>query len=275
MTPSTADGAAVECLLRGVLSAAQGQLGPRLESAYAIGSLGHGGFAPSVSDVDVALILDQASSSDGSAIGRVVQEVQSRCPSDLADRLSVFWCDWDRLKSGDYGVGRFPAPDRLDLACSGRHLLGPDLRSDIAVPDEITLLVAVARFALAKLAGSPSFAYLDDPRGLAGKDVRAVTKIVLFPVRFLYTAATGRVDGNNRAAVWYCRDADRQGIELVARAIQWRTTGLPREDECSRLLDRYLPCVYDEFLADYARRLDGHGHADLAGSLRALRERTA
>jgi hypothetical protein len=41
---------------------------------------------------------------------------------------------------------------------------------------------------------------------LIAAGVRRLTKLVLFPVRFLYTAATGRVGTNDAAAAWYLID---------------------------------------------------------------------
>jgi hypothetical protein len=257
----------VEALLAATIDSAREQLGERLRSAYAIGSLGHGGFVRQVSDVDVALVLDTLTAADADLGPRLARATRDHVADPLAERLSIFWCDWDRLEAGSYEAGRFPAPDRLDLAQSGRHLFGAERRERVKLPTHDELVVAAAGFAVEKLGGPETLAWLRDPASLAPAGARTVTKTVLFPVRFRYTAATGRVGSNDGAADWYASEGDRPGRELVAAAAAWRTSGLPGGTRCAELLDRHLRAVYDAFLADYAERLDALGRRDLAEAL--------
>ena len=96
---------------------------------------------------------------------------------------------------------------------------GEDVREGLARPDRDELLVTGAEFALEFLAGirrrdraaAPALGSLSSaaedaieemrrPGPLIAEGPRRVTELVLFPVRFLYTAATGEV-GTNDAAV--------------------------------------------------------------------------
>ena len=49
-----------------------------------------------------------------------------------------------------------------------------------------------------------------------------MTKIVLFPVRFLFTAQTGQVGTNTLAARHYLASPDAPASSLVAAALAWR-----------------------------------------------------
>ena len=53
-------------------------------------------------------------------------------------------------------------------------------------------------------------------------DLRRVTKIVLFPVRFLFTAQTGQVGTNTLAARHYLASPNAPASSLVAAALAWR-----------------------------------------------------
>src|SRR5215469_9625072 len=65
--------------------------GPRLVSVYAIGSLAHGGFSQYVSDVDVALILnDPLEACDPIKIAALPDDLRES-GSALAGRVSLFW----------------------------------------------------------------------------------------------------------------------------------------------------------------------------------------
>ena len=62
------------------------------------------------------------------------------------------------------------------------------------------------------------------PKLLLSRGVGRLTKLVLFPVRLLYTAETGRVGANDAAVEHYlAADTAPPGASLVAAAIAWRT----------------------------------------------------
>ncbi|MDL4775768.1 hypothetical protein [Actinomadura xylanilytica] len=84
-------------ILRAAVGQAESRLDGRLAAAFAIGSLAHGGFVPSVSDVDLALVVDRADETVASTIDMVrrdtVRQYAGSAHHALADRLSVFWSD--------------------------------------------------------------------------------------------------------------------------------------------------------------------------------------
>src|SRR5581483_7079694 len=199
-----------EAVLAEAVAAFRAALGPRLLAAYALGSLAHGGFSPLVSDVDLGLVVADPPATDDPDRIRAAAETVKAAGSPLHQRLSVFWGTPAMLR-GEIAGGRFPPLDRLDLVENGRLLAGDDVRTDVAVPTADELLVAGAEFALDFLGpgqgagsgeaglgslivdGQRVMEKVRRPEGLVAEGPRHLTKIVLFPVRFLYTAATGRV----------------------------------------------------------------------------------
>jgi hypothetical protein len=152
----------------------------------------------------------------------------------------VFWGTPATLRGRREG-GRFPPLDRLDLIDNGRVLEGVDDRHELPRPDTDELLISGARFALEFLAGEPTalqpadaglgslrpanedaIEEVSDPGLLLARGIRRVTKFVLFPVRFMFTAATGRVATNQEASAWYLAHEDSPGADLVAAAVRWR-----------------------------------------------------
>ncbi len=119
-------------VIEAAVAAAHHRLGEGLASAYAIGSLAHGGFSPAASDVDLALLttadcaIEMASVAD--AIGG---EVRARVSGELAERLSVFHVPWPEFRSPPPG-SRFPVIDRQDLVGCGLLVHGEDLRARFA-----------------------------------------------------------------------------------------------------------------------------------------------
>jgi hypothetical protein len=261
-------------------------LGDRLLAAYALGSLAHGGFSPLVSDVDLGLVLtDPIEADDPQTVGAVADEVKAG-GSPLHERLSVFWGTPATL-AGTATGGRFPPLDRLDLLENGRLLAGTECRENITGPDPTELLLAGAEFALDFLgpgrttadtastrlgsltpAGQEVMAEVRRPERLAGGDVRHLTKIILFPVRFLFTAATGRVGTNHAAVEHYLSDPKAAAAALVGEALRWRTTP-PEPAQAAELLERELLPLYLEYLDDHIGRLREMGADDLVADFTA------
>ena len=278
-----------EAVLARAVAAYRAALGSRLVAGYALGSLAHGGFSPLVSDVDLGLILhDPLRANDRLTIRKVARSVRAG-GSALDERLSVFWGTPATLQGPGRG-GRFPPLDRLDLLEYGRLLTGPDVRSAVARPDRTELLVAGAEFALGYLGGVRKPAdrlrdwagpgprdgsVLDEiraPAGLVSRGPRRVTKIVLFPVRFLFTAETGQVGTNALAAGHYLASADAPAATLVAAALAWRLEP-PADDEATALLSRELIPLYVHYLDDHIARLLAVNRHQLAGRFRRWRTR--
>ena len=284
-----ADAREGEAALARAVAAYRAALGSRLIAGYALGSLAHGGFSALVSDVDLGLILqDPLRAPDRLTIQQVARSVRAGGTA-LDERLSVFWGTPSTLRGQGRG-GRFPPLDRLDLLDYGRLLTGQDARSGVARPDQAELLVAGAEFALGYLGGARNlpgrlrdWARLrprDDtvlneiraPSRLVSRGPRRLTKIVLFPVRFLFTAQTGQVGTNALAAGHYLASAHAPATTLVASALAWRFEP-PADDAATALLGRELIPLYVHYIDDHITRLRAVDSHRLADSFRRWRTR--
>jgi hypothetical protein len=261
-----------ETVLAEAVAAYRAALGPRLLAAYGLGSLAHGGFSPLVSDVDLGLVLTDPPATDDPDRLRAVAETVKAAGSVLHQRLSVFWGTPAMLR-GEMAGGRFPPLDRLDLLENGRLLAGEDVRAGLPAPGREELLVAGADFALDFLgpgheatgadhglgslqaAGQVVMDELRRPEQLMAQGPRHLTKIVLFPVRFLYSAATGRVGTNEAAVAHHLADAGAPAHDLVAAALRWRTEPPVDEAAAAELLRRELVPLYLRYLDDHIARL--------------------
>jgi hypothetical protein len=271
LASTSADTGLGEAVLARAVSAYRAALGSRLIAGYALGSLAHGGFSALVSDVDLGLILhDPVTMKDRVTVRAVARSVKAG-GSPLDQRLSVFWGTPATL-AGQRRGGRFPPLDRLDLLEYGRLLTGQDLRSVVARPDQAELLVAGAEFALGYLGGTaklpdrlrawarlrrPDDTVLNEirtPSRLVSRGPRRLTKIVLFPVRFLFTAETGQVGTNTLATEHYLASANPAAAALVSAALAWRLEP-PAADEATTLLSRELIPLYIQYIDDHIARL--------------------
>jgi hypothetical protein len=282
-----------EAVLADALAAYRPALGARLLAGYALGSLAHGGFSPLVSDVDLGLVLrDPVRITDRWTIRRVARDVRAGAGgSVLHERLSVFWGTPATLR-GPAAGGRFPPLDRLDLLENGRLLTGRDVRDGLPRPEPSDLLIAGAQFALESLGGAgplrhrliglarrhgrpqdDATAEIRDPALLVARGPRRLTKVVLFPVRFLFTADTGRV-GTNAAASEHYLAADRApAAGLVAAALTWRTRPPADQAAAVALLRSELIPLYVQYIDDHVARLHAEGQHTLAGGFRRWRAR--
>jgi hypothetical protein len=274
-----------EAVLARAVAAYQAALGSRLIAGYALGSLAHGGFSPLVSDVDLGLILDDPlRAKDRLTILTVARSVKAG-GSALDQRLSVFWGTPATLQ-GQRPGGRFPPLDRLDLLDYGRLLTGRDVRAAVASPDDVELLVAGAEFALGYLGGKSmglpglfrdwarrqrrdgnALDEIRTPSRLVARGPRRVTKIVLFPVRFLFTAETGRVGTNTLAAEHYLAGGYAPAAALVTAALAWRRQWAA-DNAATELLGRELIPLYAQYLEDHIARLQAIDRGRLADSFR-------
>lgn len=259
-----------------MVEAATAAIGARLVAVYALGSLAHGGFSPAVSDVDAALILaSPPQQSDRDLVLGVADRVRAG-GSALHSRISLFWATPESLRGGNGGddrddEGRFPPLDRLCLFEHGRLLAGTDVRGDMRPPEREELVVAGARFAVDLLAEAV-IAHAGNPAGLLTGDVRLTTKLVLFPVRFLFTADTGREGTNDAAVQHYSAHHHGPTADLVGAAFGWRTGPPPAEHAAALLSDGFVP-LYDDYLTDHITRLAAMGEAELADRFDRWRSR--
>jgi hypothetical protein len=265
--PGAASG---EDVLVDAVRAGQKALGGRLVAAYALGSLAHGGFSPLVSDVDVALILADPMRPFDKLLLRGASKMARLGGSALHSRISIFWGTPNSLAGRAVG-GRFPPLDRLCLIEHGLLLSGTDIRTGLPRPEPTNLLVSGAQFALDVIAADV-LAQAHRPELLVAAGLRWTTKIVLFPVRFLFTAETGREGTNETAAAHYLVRAKSPGGALVAAAQSWRTEPPARDNALTMLRAGLLP-LYLHYLDDYGRRLEACGAAQLAQAFRDWRSR--
>lgn len=256
MTAPT-DSAAGEAILEIAHNQASKTFGPRIEAAYALGSLAHGGFSALVSDVDFGLILsDPLTEEDAKLIQEVGASVRAS-EAPLSDRLSVFWGSPASLRNGGT-PGRFPPLDRLDLIRYGRLLAGrDDLRSGLPVPSHQDLVLAAARMLVGLVERNNLIDSAANPAELLAKGPRTYTKSVLFPVRFLYTARTGEIGRNHDAAHHIVAHHPGSAADLAGAALRWRTEPATPHDAQVIVLFReglvplYLSCL--EVHTDLAR----------------------
>ena len=274
-------------MLADAVCAFRAALGSRLVAGYALGSLAHGGFSPLVSDVDLGLVLeDPLRVSDRITIHRAARALRSG-GSVLHARLSVFW-GTSLILQGRATGGRFPPLDRLDLLDHGRLLTGREVRHSLPRPGKAELLLAGAEFALGHLGGAPKgrnrvlgwaraglrgenvLNEIRTPSLLVASGPRHMTKVVLFPVRFLFTAETGEVGTNSVAAEHYLASGRGPAAGLVSAAAGWRLEP-PAADEATALLGRELIPLYVHYIDDHIARLRALGNQRLAGSFRRWR----
>ena len=262
-----------ENLLVAVVDGARHAFGQRLTAAYALGSLAHGGFSAHVSDIDVGLVLgDPLDGKDAEAVAGLMSSIAAS-KKPFADRLSVFWGSISTLCGVSSG-GRFPPLDRLDLIQFGRVLAGRDVRGELPSPTQKELVLAGAEFALCRLATDEVTATLKSPKALASSDPKTLTKLVLYPARFLFTARTGEVGRNEAAVDHFVSHAEGPATNLARMAIEWRNAPPHSGDiDAVEAMASGLMPLYQEFLSDHEHRLREYGRADLAEAFSKWQQR--
>lgn len=194
------------------------QLRPCLVDVYKLGSLAHGGFSQTYSDLDIGVILNSLNPPDEMA--RLISSAKGS-DSVYGKRLSVFWgnpeCDW----------GRLPVLDRLDLLDHGVPLLN-NRRACFQRPstDDIhrALLESVEK------SWKPRIVLLRELSNLEPSDRKPYVRCLLYPARLIYTWNRLEIDSNDRA-VEYLREINPPGLDL-------------------RPIERALDCRYDRCTAE-------------------------
>ncbi|CAM4205538.1 nucleotidyltransferase domain-containing protein [Kibdelosporangium persicum] len=244
----------------------------RLAAAYLLGSLAYGGYAPAVSDIDLAVVLTDARDGDSGTFASVGESLRGR--SDLHRKLSTFWASLPALRDGR-DDGRFPALDRLELADHGVLLLGDDVARQVARPAAEELSLESARFAVTVLATDEVVAEFREPRRLLADPVW-FTKAVLFPVRFLYTSVrtAGRAATNDEAVAWYLDRPDPVAGSLVRLAARVRAGHPVHPEQMKPQLAGGLVPLYRHYIDEQTPRLLRAGApADLVTAFARWRRR--
>lgn len=236
------------------MRSARERLGDGLLSAYAIGSLAHGGFSRAVSDVDLALLTDYA------AAARDVGEIAALVAADvrasglaLAERLSIFHAPWAAFRDPPPDA-RFPPIDRYDLVRCGILVHGVDHRPRFGVaPTSEQIREHAVAYALDRVTPAQLAA---DLRGLedGGVTVHDATKLVLWPVRLQHVCDTGEANGNAAAVDHYLELPGARHGSLVRDALGWR--GFSRMSDPRGALRRISDEIHDLHAEVFGRLAD-------------------
>jgi hypothetical protein len=100
-----------------------------------------------------------------------------------------------------------------------------------------------------------------------------VTKLVLFPVRFMFTAATGRVGINDEAVSWYLAAAEVPAKSLVRAALVWRAAAPEDRSAATALLREQLVPLYLRYIDDHIDRLAAADEPELVRGFEQWRDR--
>lgn len=265
--PGTEEGWAV---LDTAVRSAQDRLGDNLMSAYAIGSLAHGGFRPAVSDIDLALLTDEHASRDiGTIVAAIATEVRNAGHA-LSDRLSIFHAPWAWFSDPPHDA-RFPPIDRYDLVRYGILVHGTDLRAAHATaPTAEQIRAQAVDSALRRVTPDQLDADLRKLKD-AGVTVHDATKTVLWPVRLQHVCDTGKATGNAAAVEHYLLMPDARHRSLVRDALAWRD--LPTIHDPRTALQRITDEIHDlhaEVFERLGQQPDIPRHNELAHRLRQL-----
>jgi predicted nucleotidyltransferase len=241
-------------VIRAAVAAAEERLGERLLSAYAIGSLAHGGFAPAVSDVDLALLT--AARVDDMA--GIVEEVQAEVARtwELGARLSVFHAPWAEFDDPPEGA-RFPPIDRFDLVRYGILVAGTDLRDAHAtLPGADQIRAQAVESALRRVTPEQLDADLEQ-LAAGGVSVHDATKAVLWPIRLQHVCDVGEATGNADAVTHYLSLPDAGHGSLARDALAWRDlTTVPDPDDALARIEAELRDLHVEVFRRLGARPD-------------------
>ena len=241
---------------------AEQRLGSTLLAAYAIGSLAHGGFAPAVSDIDLALLTTEPTPD----MAQVVQDLTAAISPthQLGARLSVFYCPWERFADPAPGA-RFPPIDRFDLLQYGILLHGKELRdTSVAWSTVQEIRAHAAQSALRRI--TPELLAQDlEQLETDGVTVHDASKLVLWPVRLQHVCDTGRATGNADAVNHYLTLPDTAHHSLVQDALAWRDhSSLPDPADALRRITREIRPLHAEVFRRLGGCLEIPHHRELA-----------
>jgi predicted nucleotidyltransferase len=202
------------------------RLESRLVDVYKMGSLAHGGFSQTFSDLDVGVILDCPNPPEG--MDGLISGAKE-LDAVNGKRLSVFWgnpeCDW----------GRLPVLDRLDLLDHGVPLL-----HNHKVNFERPGREAIHRALLESVEKSwkPRTEELFRSPRLEPKDRKGYIRCLLYPARLIYTWDRLEIDSNDRA-VAFLGEVKPAGLDLhpIEAALACRYDRTTPEEIFSQKID--------------------------------------
>jgi hypothetical protein len=241
-------------VIEAAVAAAEERLGDRLASAYAIGSLAHGGFSPAVSDVDLALLTGEPVED----IADVVEEIQDEVAGtwELGARLSVFHAPWAEFGGPPEGA-RFPPIDRFDLVRYGILVGGTDLRGAHAtLPGAGEIRGHAVESALRRVTPEGLDADLGQ-LAAGGVSVPDATKAVLWPIRLQHVCDIGQATGNADAVAHYVALPDAGHSALAQDALAWRDlSAIPDPEDALARIDSEIRDLHVEVFRRLGARLE-------------------
>jgi len=169
--------------------------------AYKLGSLAHGGFSNTYSDIDVGLLLN--CSEPPEAMSTLIAATKT-LDAEYGKKLSVFW------GNPEFIWGRLPVIDRLDLLDHGVPLLRgikPSFRrpsKDEIHREQCESIERSWKSRLPELSGLMN---------LEPKDRKPYIRAILYTARLIYTRHNLAVDSNDRA-VEYLHQVQPSGLDL-------------------------------------------------------------
>src|SRR5690606_12358312 len=184
---------------------------------------------------------------------------------------SIFWGTLDSLE-GNNNLGRFPPLAKLDLIENGVLLFGTDIRHRLSKPTTSDLIMMGAKFALQMLATPEIMNEMMQPNLMYEKGMRHLTKIILFPVRLLYTAMTGKIGHNEEAVNYYLSHYQGAKAKLVKTAFQWRYES-PKNAAAVEIIKGSLIELYIQFIDVYIEKVKEYNEMSIVKDLRNWKNR--
>jgi hypothetical protein len=256
----------IKSLVNELVATTRNLFSEKCTAIYAMGSLARGGFSELVSDIDIGIILEGSFDGVDKKINQIHSQVVKNNPS-VSNDVSIFWGSVDSI-NGVIDSGRYPPFDRLDLIDHALLLWGQDNRQELVRPSIKELEIASAEFAIEYLGSSVSVDEFHNCKTIAEKGTVHVTKIILYPARFIYLAKTFSIAGNEESYKFYKENFKGSDVELIEQGYLWRYEAMPNDlDFVTRQLESGLISLYSNFLDIYISRMEGHGEKKLMNSL--------
>jgi len=237
---------------------------------YVMGSLARGGFSELASDIDVAVVFAPGLPDD---VGNALRAIAAACTAahpSVGNGLSLLWSSVETFDESDGGnLGAFDKRDLVDHAVLWR---GSELRSRLRRVSSEELEVEGAHKALDSLLDEAGISLLVAPEKLLALDQVRLSKLVLFPARYLYIARTGVTDGHELIAADHAKAHPGDEARLVSFACQLRSTPMDKlagdgVQSLAMLLRCVLPSLYLRFARLYSARMQAYGEIALAARL--------
>ena len=259
-----------DTLVAKTVEAVQQTFVSRLIAAYIIGSLARGGFSEHYSDIDLAFILaGPLTESDQHAFQNILKRL-SILNIPFANKLSLFWQSAANLNESfrTDNYAHSSAFDQIDLFQYGLLKYGVDVRTNgFQFPSQRSLEIDAVNIALEKLNNPRVIAMMANPHLLFSQRTMPPSKLVLLPVRLIYTALTHKTGSNKDAVDYYCRYYADNTVHLVESAFKWRQQ-LPDIHHIDLdLIKKNLPIIYHRLIMIYREKMQVALKNDLVQSL--------